>query len=211
MASERRTRANGRASRKALLDAAVEVFAQGGYRGTTLTEVAHRAGMTQTGLLHHFRTKNQLLIAVIQEREDTTAAVHGLTQNLAAERFRVVEHLVALANINAATRQDQLLLTTLRAEAAPGDHPLHEHFVQRYRRFRRGLASILADAQAGGAIRADLDVSTLAREVVATLDGLHLQWLLDPEGISLERAVRAYAERLSKEIAPGLVEAERTM
>ena len=200
--AEKKTRANGRASRKAILAAAADVFAENGYRGTSLTEIANRVGMTQPGLLHHFSTKDQLLLAVVQEHEDTSEHTATMMKDLAPENFHFVDSLETLAASNAGARQAQLLLTTLSAEAIPRDHPLHEHFVQRYRRFRRGLATILAKAQESGTVREDVNPQELAREIIATLDGLHLQWLLDPREINLKKALKAYAERLAAELAP---------
>jgi AcrR family transcriptional regulator len=204
--AEKRTRANGRASRKAILAAAADVFAENGYRGTSLTEIANRVGMTQPGLLHHFSTKDQLLLAVVHEHEEDSEHL-AVMEDLTPENFRLAVSLERLATSNAGARQEQLLLTTLSAEAIPRDHPLHTYFVQRYKRYRRGLAEILAGAQEHGAVRTDVNTQELAREIIATLDGLHLQWLLDPKEINLKKALRAYAERLERDLAPALLPA----
>jgi AcrR family transcriptional regulator len=198
----KRTRANGRASRTAILAAASDVFAANGYRGTSLTDIASLVGMTQPGLLHHFSTKEQLLLAVIHEHETSSEHATSMAADLAPDTFRLVESLEKLAVSNVGARQTQLLLLTLSAEAIPADHPLHDHVVDRYDRFRRGLATLLRRAQACGTIRQDLDVADVAREVIATLDGLHLQWLLDPREINLRKTLRSYAERLSRDLAP---------
>lgn len=199
--AEKKTRANGRASRRAILAAAADVFAENGYRGTSLTEIANRVGMTQPGLLHHFNTKDELLLAVVQDHEETSENRNTITSHLDPDNFQLVDHIERLAAINSRARQEQLLLTTLSAEAILRNHPLHEHFVQRYKTFRRGLAAILARAQASGTIRADIDPSEVARDMIATLDGLHLQWLLDPKEINLRKALRSYAERLAEDLA----------
>jgi AcrR family transcriptional regulator len=199
---EKKTRANGRASRKAILAAAADVFAENGYRGTSLTEIANRVGMTQPGLLHHFNTKDQLLLAVVQDHEENAELSNALAEHLDPDNFQLALHIEKLAAINSRARQEHLLLTTLSAEAIPRDHPLHEFFVQRYRTFRRGLAGLLARAQASGAIRDDVNTQDVSREIIATLDGLYLQWLLDPKEINLKKALRSYAERLANELAP---------
>src|SRR5689334_11485904 len=175
--AERRTRANGRASRSAILAAAAEVFAERGYRGTSLTEIANRVGMTQPGLLHHFSTKDQLLLAVVQAHEESSEHL-AVMEDLTPDHFGLADSVEKLATSNARARQEQLLLTTLSAEAIPRDHPLHEYFVQRYKRYRRGLGEIVSGAQKKGSVRADVNAQELAREIIATLDGLHLQWLL---------------------------------
>ena len=198
----KKTRANGRASRKAILIAAADVFAENGYRGTSLTEIANRVGMTQPGLLHHFNTKDQLLLAVVQEHEEASEHAHSLVEDLAPDSFHLVDSIEKLATSNARARQAQMLLTTLSAEAIIRDHPLHDYFVQRYRTFRRGLGNLLARAQEHGAIRADVNPQDVAREMIATLDGLHLQWLIDPKEINLKKALRSYAERVAADLAP---------
>jgi AcrR family transcriptional regulator len=198
---EKRTRANGRASRKAILAAAADVFAENGYRGTSLTEIANRVGMTQPGLLHHFSTKDQLLLAVVQTHEESTEHL-AVMDSLTPENFRLADSIEKLAASNAGARQEQLLLTTLSSEAIPRNHPLHDYFVQRYKRYRRGFTAILAGAQQNGTVRLDVNAQELAREIIATLDGLHLQWLLDPKEINLKKALRAYAERLERDLAP---------
>lgn len=198
---EKKTRANGRASRKAILAAAADVFAENGYRGTSLTEIANRVGMTQPGLLHHFNTKDQLLLAVVQAHEEDPEHLAAM-DDLTPENFSLAKSIEKLAASNAGARQEQLLLTTLSAEAIPRDHPLHSYFVQRYKRYREQFTVILTGAQSNGFIRADVKPQELAREIIATLDGLHLQWLLDPREINLKRALRVYAERLESTLAP---------
>jgi AcrR family transcriptional regulator len=202
MSDERRTRANGRASRKAILVAATDVFAEKGYRGTSLTEIANRVGMTQPGLLHHFKTKDELLLAVVEDYEALPERVQSFQERLAPERFELAAQLEHLASTNAGARQEQLLLTTLSAEAIPLNHPLHEYFLHRYKRFRRSLTEIFVRAQESGAVRPDVNAADVAREVIATLDGLHLQWLLDPKEINLKKAMRDYARRLTAELSP---------
>ena len=62
----RRTQAERTATtRAALLDATVDCLVELGFRGTTTTEVAHRAGVSLGALLHHFPTKADLLAAAV--------------------------------------------------------------------------------------------------------------------------------------------------
>jgi AcrR family transcriptional regulator len=64
----RRTQAERTAAtRSALLDATFATIVELGYRGTTTTEVAHRAGVSPGALLHHFPTKADLLSAAIAD------------------------------------------------------------------------------------------------------------------------------------------------
>jgi AcrR family transcriptional regulator len=63
----RRTQAERTAStRQALLDSTLECLMDVGYRGTTTLEVTSRAGLSLGALLHHFPTKEDLLVAAIR-------------------------------------------------------------------------------------------------------------------------------------------------
>lgn len=54
-------------TRRALLDAAREVFTSNGYRATRTEEIVQRAGLTRGALYHHFRDKEDLFRAVYEE------------------------------------------------------------------------------------------------------------------------------------------------
>ena len=52
-----------------------------------------------------------------------------------------------------------------------------------------------------GNFRADLDVEQIAREVIAVLMGLEIQWLTDPDRVDLAQAMEAYFDRLIVELS----------
>src|SRR2546429_5041152 len=71
--SDRRTRtarAEGRDGREALLEAALQVFAERGYRDASVDEVAERAGYSKGALYWHFSSKDDLFFALVDERID---------------------------------------------------------------------------------------------------------------------------------------------
>ena len=199
MVEVKKTRANGRASRKAILAAALDVFAERGFRGTSLTEIASRIGMTQPGLLHHFGTKEKLLLEVVLAQEERTAIVVG--ENFLGIDLNLSAAIETLGSLNQALPVEQSLLAILSTEAIPEDHPLHDHFVETYRDGRKRLAKALRAEQAAGRIRADVDATAMAREIIATLDGLRLQWLLDPDQVDLQRSLSSFATRIAAEMA----------
>src|SRR5690242_19294740 len=55
--------------RQEILRTAIEVFAEYGYHGSSVREIAARVGLSETGLTHHFGGKSALLAAVIEERD----------------------------------------------------------------------------------------------------------------------------------------------
>lgn len=55
-----------------IMRAAVEVFVERGYRGTSIDAVAERAGLTRQGVLHYYPSKKRLYFALLHFREALT-------------------------------------------------------------------------------------------------------------------------------------------
>jgi AcrR family transcriptional regulator len=67
--------AKAETTRRGLIAAARALFGQQGYAGTSVDEVVRAAGVTKGALYHHFRDKDDLFRAVVEEvKRDVTAA-----------------------------------------------------------------------------------------------------------------------------------------
>lgn len=185
--------AKGRERREAILRVAGDHFAAHGYRGASLAQIAQRAGITDAGLLHHFASKEHLLLEVIQQRDEhDVARVEASDPDPGA----YLPTLLRLCEENAAAPGLVQLFTTMAAESVAPAHPGHAHFHSRYRRIRAHGAERLRAAQARGEIRADLDADRLSAQILAMFDGLQLQWLHDPEEVDMVDLFRDFLDRL---------------
>ena len=63
--------AKGVAKREEILTTALEVIAKNGYHKTSIRDLAAAVGLSQTGLLHYFGTKEELFVAILQKRDST--------------------------------------------------------------------------------------------------------------------------------------------
>ena len=190
----RNRQARGLRRRQQILDAAVELFASKGYRGTGVAALADRVGMTSTGLLYYFGTKERLLREVVAER-DRADQVDFLGELTLGSLRELGRHNVETAVL---TR----LYAVLGAESFDADEPLHDFFVERYETARGFARDILGADMSAGRVRADTDVEQLALEIIATLIGLEIQWLTDPARVDLASATDAYFDRLMADLAP---------
>src|SRR3954471_9368047 len=62
--------AKGRARREAIRAAANELFAAQGFRGASLAAIAARVGLSEAGVLHHFPSKEHLLLELLELRHE---------------------------------------------------------------------------------------------------------------------------------------------
>jgi AcrR family transcriptional regulator len=75
------------ARRTELLDALVEAFANGGIGGRSLREVAEAVGTSHRMLLHHFGSRDELLLAIVEEVERRQAETLAALPNHPADAF----------------------------------------------------------------------------------------------------------------------------
>ena len=175
---------------EAILEATLRLLAARGVQGTSLDLLAEEVGVAKSSVLWHFGSKEELLLRVaervfeeiargpareilalgtLEERSEETWRFYADTVRRRPELRRLVLHLIV--------------------ETAEGHPELRARLRQLYRGtrelFAEGLRGVVAD---GGRRR------RLATISVAALDGLFLQWILDPDELDLDALHREMRE-----------------
>jgi AcrR family transcriptional regulator len=136
--------------REQLIDVATKLFAKSGYEATTTAAIADAAGVTEPILYRHFKSKQELFVAIVRDvSERTLEQWKSLTANVAdpVERLRIIsanmpEHMKRLADYYHVLHG---ALGTSRDKKVMG--VLREHYQQIEDFFSR----IVADGQKSGA------------------------------------------------------------
>ncbi|WP_030598999.1 TetR/AcrR family transcriptional regulator [Streptomyces fulvoviolaceus] len=174
--------------RAAIVTAALEVIAERGYRGASLAAVAERVGLTQQGLLHYFPTKDALLVAVLEERDRWDAV---------PTRPLRLDLLASLVEYNAMRPGIIQTFSALLGESVTEEHPTRGYFTERYAQVRAGMAEVLR-AEYGDRLPNGLTPERTAPLLVAVMDGLQYQWLLDPDAVDMPGAFRDFLTLLGE-------------
>lgn len=187
----------GRVRREEIVDAAMRVFASHGFRGGGLALVAEEVGITPAAILYHFGSKEDLLLAVIQER-DRRAGVLGadLTPDRGLDALR---GSVRFAEYCEAEPGLATLHTVLQIENYEPGSEVHAYFERRSRYLRRNMERTLKHAKDAGEIRDDVDVVGKAKQIIAFLEGAAVMWLIDPQ-VSLVDLYRDYFDTVIREM-----------
>ena len=182
--------------REEILQAATLLFSQHGFRGTTIAQVSEAVGLTDPGVLHYFPTKVHLLQGVLEYREEKDykrySAIVNITEKKdAAELFSILENL---SEENEKVPGLIRLFTVLVSESIREDHPSHDFFVKRYRRGRELYVEQFFSLLKGkDALSTNVDFTQLAALIMAVMDGLQIQWLLDPEKVDMVAAFKLFS------------------
>ncbi|MFI1944068.1 TetR/AcrR family transcriptional regulator [Streptomyces virginiae] len=195
----RGTYAVGDARRQKILDTAVEHFAQWGFNASSLTRIAADCGITQGGLLHHFRGKEDLLLSVLaqSERHDVERLFSEPAASVAAHFATVVD----LAADNERRPGIVRMFNTLVGESGNPEHPAHAYFTRRYARVLAYTVDLLEAGVARGELRSDTDCEAVGREILAVMDGLQIQWVLTPDTVDMPARLRGFLDRLLRDIS----------
>lgn len=183
--------AKGRAKRREIIDHAMVMFGEVGYRGASLREIAARCAISHPGLLHHFPTKESLLLAVLEHRDEVDNA--RLVED-GSDGLTTLRRLTDLVALNATRRGIVELYAVLSAEATSADHPAHGYFVTRYRTAVDSAVLAYTQARAADALRGGIEPEAAGRQLVALMDGMQVQWLLDDGTIDMAGVVRAHVQ-----------------
>ena len=179
--------------RQQIVDAAVEVFSSAGFHKGSIRDVAEKAGLSQAGLLHHYPSKEHLLEAVLTWRDSETRRLLG---EPFPEGLDFLRGMVRAAEHNATTPELVELHVIVSAEGTSEEHPLRDYFVRRYASVVDLTRRAFERAATEGQVQPGVDWASAARTLVALMDGLQIQWLLDPDHVDMAADLRRYLQPL---------------
>jgi AcrR family transcriptional regulator len=178
----------------------VAEFAASGYRGASIGAIARRAGISQSGLLHHFPNKELLLAAVIDLRTSDHLAEYLAARSEDPE-LGFMTGMVRLMRRGARELELTRLFVVVIAEATSPDHPAHEWAVKRYEGVTQSVVAGLREAQDREVLRRDFDADGVAASLLAAMDGLQLRYLLTPRDLRIDVEFAALAGRVLADLA----------
>lgn len=185
--------------REQILDAALALFADSGSRGTSVAAVAERVGITDAGVLYHFKTKQELLLGVLarfEQKVDERVVESG------ARGIELLRMVRDWGKVMERVPDISALWIQLTAEHLTTPSPARERIQRRYDRLVARYVTAFATASRQGDLRADLDPVHEASALVAHLDGIRLQWFLLDRSFSMADSVRAYVDATLERLAP---------
>jgi len=153
-----------------ILDAALTVFAERGYRNTRLEDVGEAAGVTKGAIYHYFANKEDLLLRAIEQRSEEA---FGRIEEIVRDKTAPVStrlRLVVRRWFGAVTKE-RLAVVTLLLQGIAHEAP------QAFRRWLAGgptaamrlIATLVREGQERGEFRPDADADVAARLLVSGL------------------------------------------
>lgn len=187
--------------RRLILETAIVHFARKGYHNASTQKIAADVGISTTGLMHHFGSKQELLRAVLEARE--TQAFEQFFHRLDPDEPDPVELFRLIAEqsrFNVTQPGLMQMYALLAAEAGSEDHPAHAYFRERYERIIAIIAKAVDHGVASGILIPETDGRAVAREMLAVADGFQIQWALTDGAFDFLAAHLDYLDSLCRRL-----------
>jgi TetR/AcrR family transcriptional regulator, fatty acid metabolism regulator protein len=161
--------------RRQILDAAIRVFARQGFHATRVSDIADEAGVAYGLVYHYFRSKDEVLNELFVERWSLLlAAIEETDKTGAAPR----EKLAAVASFIVDSYQhDPELMKVIIVEVTRAANSFGRTHLPEIRRAYESIAKIVADGQAAGAFRDDIDPMFASMSFYGAIEQLLSGWI----------------------------------
>jgi len=154
-------------TREQLLEAAEAVFGDAGLKGATTKEIARVAGIHETTLFRHFSSKEDLFLAVVKKGMDEAAELFQDNFRFSGDLHQDLRRFAKIYCEHIRGREPMIRVCLSTINILPEE--TKELFQVTNIPTLRALATCLQEAQAQGAIRADLDPYQVAQAFCSTL------------------------------------------
>src|SRR5271170_8096357 len=168
-------------SRDEILQAAIQLFASRGFHETSMSEVARAAHVSKALIFWHFKTKEELFMAVLSRLLEPYVidfAEEAGALDIKAQILKLVEAYLSFVSDNASSVRffvAQLLHDEHLAEGLVGQ------VLQLYDGYRALLVDLIARAQARDICVKDFPPDAAVSFLLSTLNGLLIGFLFTPD------------------------------
>ncbi len=180
-----------------ILQAAEQVYAEKGYRETSMDEIAARVGIATATIYSHFPSKEDLMVAAIFENKLQRVAQE--TKRIAEEPMKASDKLLKLFQF---LINDDFFPRRVQLAYALGDSPQVQQALltrkktmsQNTKLFSNSLVAIIEQGKAEGELRADIATTTMLKAFISVVRAQSVpdKLLSDTEDAPAEELLNIY-------------------
>ncbi len=157
-----------------ILAVAVAAFNEHGYDATSIGMLAERLGLSKSAIYHHFGSKDEMLDRALDSALGGLEAVVDAPRPVDAGTADAVARLEHVLRGAVHVLVDQLPAVTLLLRVR-GNTDVERRALTRRRAFDRRITALVAEAQAEGALRSDIDAAVVARLTFGMINSI-VEW-----------------------------------
>ena len=185
------------ASIEALLSEALTLFITQGYHATTVEEIAQAAGLTKGAVYFYFKSKANVLMALLDRTEELTVepTIEAMEKAGTDPKDRLNAFIRTQSVIGAEKTEYMLLAILMSAEFNGAGDDIEQRLNGLMARMENALRDTVRAGQKIGAFRTGIGPDELASVIMATNKGCYVEWYMrgdDLKGHDFARAFRDF-------------------
>ena len=173
-------RVDPKVRRKLLIEATLRCLAKYGYGGTTVEVICKEAEVSRGLLSHHFDGKSDIFVQAYEymsEKLDNTS--RSLGEDAGEGPMDKLQAMIKAAFTPPTFEQESLSIWISLWNLAQVDQEINELNKIHYHKYRRAIANLLGEIAEEKKV--SINTSRAALSLTALMDGLWLEWSLDPD------------------------------
>ena len=182
-----------------LLDAVVEK----GLHNCNMSDVAKAAGVSRGALHYYFKDKNEMISTLVAHLRDTNFMKFRDTVSEVEDYFGQLKESLWFPVKAFGEQKVGLAKVWIELWGIAAYHPdVHDFILEAQTNLRKHFMKIINDGIKAGSFRSDVDPQSLASVLLATLEGLIVQWHFAPDTFSFPKALMAFEALLEQNLQP---------
>lgn len=187
-------------TRRGIMDAAVQIFSRAGYEAASVNDICQSAGVSKGAFYHHFPSKQQLFLAII---EDWLKTIDAQLFTQAGDAGNVPQSLNRMAKMlgfifEAASGQLPMFLEFM--VQASRDQAVWDATIAPYRRYQGLFEEMIEKGQGEGSIRPEVNAQTTSWVLISLAVGILLQGVIDPNMADWNEVTRSGVQMILESI-----------
>lgn len=190
--------------RNLVLDAAEQLFAEKGFEGTTVAEIAERAELAKGSLYQLFGSKEELIAAAIRRKVDEVWAALDEILSRPVSPAEVIRAIirVKLKTVWRSRHFARIFLHELRGFQWCMDSPQLNAYRRDVETLERRIKEVFAEGQKTGEFRSDIPPTYLFAAMAGFSNAAIHSWLQEGDELDLEAALNHAVELFFHGVSP---------
>ena len=167
--------------RRELIEAGIACLGKGGMAAFTIDQICKQAGVSRGLINHHFKTKDELLACIYADMTE-----HLLYEPETGDSRRILRSIIETSFDESSFNRSNLRAWLSIWGQVASNETLNELHRERYGTYKARIKKALIDVSSADA--GNFDVDAVARQLIALIDGLWLEYCLHSDGFALAAA-----------------------
>ena len=150
-----------------IINKSIYIIATKGIQGLTIKNLSGEIGISEAAIYRHFRSKTDILLAILKNFEDTSAFMHGSLDKLNDDTFNKIS-LIFANIIDIFSKEPSHISVIFSEEIFKSEEILKNKITEIMYQKEKAIENLLLEGQNKGEVRNDIDNKILALIVMGT-------------------------------------------